>query len=74
MIRIIFKNFKNINSLIANKIKTNICLVSVQLFIVRPIFYDTVPIYITHTTSIHRSVVGSVLARDQNKTQKIILW
>ena len=44
------------SSLIANQVKTNICFVSVKLFIVCTIFCATVQTYITHTTITIRSL------------------
>ena len=46
----IFKKCLNLSLLIASKVKPNMCLVSIKLFIVRTILCPTVQTYTTYTT------------------------
>ena len=49
----LLKTLKYVSSLIANKAKTNMCLVWIKVFIVRTILCVTVQICTTHTTIIY---------------------
>ena len=61
-----FQNIVRFRSLIATKVETNMCLVSLKLFIVRTILCATIQTYTTYTTIITTITIRSLFLSAYN--------